>query len=172
MTVDLGARIRAIPDFPKPGIVFRDITPLLGDARALAFAISELTRPFAGERIDAVAGIDARGFIFGALAARELAAAFVPIRKAGKLPYRTLSESYALEYGVGTLEMHADAIAKGARVLVVDDLMATGGTAVAACTLVERAGGEVAGCGFVIELHGLGGRGKLEDRTVHSVLCY
>ena len=172
MTVDLSAKIRAIPDFPEPGIVFRDITPLLADPAAMAFAAAELTRPFAQENVDAVAGIEARGFIFGALVARELSAPFVPIRKAGKLPYRTLSENYALEYGVDTLEMHTDAIARGARVLIVDDLIATGGTAAATCTLIERTGGEVAGCCFVIELDGLDGRKRLVGRRVHSLLRY
>ena len=122
--------------------------------------------------MNAVAGIEARGFIFGALVARELAVPFVPIRKAGKLPYRTLSASYALEYGVDTLEMHTDAIATDARVLVVDDLIATGGTAEATCKLIERVGGEVAGCCFVIELDGLDGRKRLAGRRVHSLLCY
>ncbi len=172
MTVDLRARIRAIPDFPEPGIVFRDITPLLADPAALAFAVAELTRPFAEEDVAAVAGIEARGFIFGALVARELSAPFVPIRKAGKLPYRTLSENYALEYGVDTLEMHTDAIAGAARVLVVDDLIATGGTAAATCTLIERTGGEVAGCCFVVELEGLDGRRRLAGRRMHSLLRY
>ena len=172
MTVELSAKIRAIPDFPEPGIVFRDITPLLADPAALAFAVAGLTRPFAQENVDAVAGIEARGFIFGALVARELSVPFVPIRKAGKLPYRTLSENYALEYGVDTLEMHTDAIARGARVLVVDDLIATGGTAEATCKLIEGVGGEVAGCCFVIELDGLDGRKRLAGRRVHSLLRY
>ena len=172
MTLDLRTKIRAIPDFPKAGILFRDVTPLLADPEALAFAVAELVRPFADGRVDAVAGIDARGFIFGALAARELAAGFVPIRKAGKLPYRTLSESYALEYGHGTLEMHADAVATGTRVLIVDDLIATGGTASATCALVERGGGDVVGLSFVIELEALGGRGKLTGRAVHALVGY
>ena len=136
----------------------------------MVFAVAGLTRPFAGDNVDAVAGIEARGFIFGALVARELAVPFVPIRKAGKLPYRTLSASYALEYGVDTLEMHTDAIARGARVLVVDDLIATGGTAEATCELIEGVGGEVAGCCFVIELDGLDGRKRLAGRRVHSLL--
>ena len=165
-------RIRAIPDFPKPGILYRDITPLLADPDALGFAVRELAAPFRGRRIQAVAGIEARGFIFGCLVARELAVSFVPVRKPGKLPWRKISESYTLEYGVGTIEMHADALTPGERVLVVDDLIATGGTAAASCTLVERLGGEVAGCAFVVELRGLGGRTRLDGRTVHSLLDF
>ena len=172
MTVDLGSKVRAVPDFPKPGILFRDVTPLLADPQATAFAVRELVRPFADDRIDAVAGIDARGFIFGALAARELSTPFVPIRKAGKLPYRTLAESYALEYGTDTLEMHADAISAGARVLVVDDLIAAGGAAAATCKLVERAGGVVVGCSVVVELEALGGRDALGKHAVHALLTY
>ena len=172
MTLDLRTKIRAVPDFPEPGILFRDVTPLLADPDALAYATAALIRPFAAARIDAVAGIDARGFIFGALAARELGVAFVPIRKAGKLPYRTLSESYALEYGAGKLEMHVDAVGDGAAVLVVDDLIATGGTATATCALIERGGGTIVGCAFLVELEALGGREKLRGHTVHAVLCY
>ena len=172
MTLDLRTKIRAIPDFPKAGILFRDVTPLLADPEALVFAVAELVRPFAGDRVDAVAGIDARGFIFGALAARELTAGFVPIRKAGKLPHRTLSASYELEYGHGTLEMHADAVTTGTRVLIVDDLIATGGTAGAACALIERGGGDVVGLSFVIELETLHGRDKLGGHVVHTLVGY
>lgn len=172
MTVDLRTKIRAIPDFPRAGILFRDVTPLLADPEALAFAVAELVRPFAGDGVDAVAGIDARGFIFGALAARELGAGLVPVRKAGKLPYRTLSESYELEYGRGTLEMHADAVAPGARVLIVDDLIATGGTIGATCALIERGGGDVVGLSVVIELEALGGRDRLGGRVVHALVRY
>lgn len=169
----LEARIRTIPDFPKPGIMYRDVTPLLGDPQALGLAVRRLADPFADRRdLDAVAGVEARGFIFGCLVARELAVPFVPIRKPGKLPYEKVSESYSLEYGVGTLEMHVDAIAPGARVVLVDDLIATGGTAAAGCALIERIEGEVAGCCFVIELDGLGGRERLDGRPVHSVLRY
>ena len=169
----LDARIRTIPDFPKPGIGYRDVTPLLGDPDALGLAVRRLASPFAERRgVDAVAGVEARGFIFGCLVARELAVPFVPIRKPGKLPYEKVSESYSLEYGVGTLEMHVDAVAPGACVLLVDDLIATGGTAAAGCTLIERIGGRVAGCCFVIELDGLGGRGRLGGRSVHSLLHY
>lgn len=168
----LETRIRTIPDFPRAGIAYRDITPLLGDPEALELAVCRLADPFAGQDVHAVAGVEARGFIFGGLVARRLGAPFVPIRKPGKLPCEKVSESYSLEYGVGTLEMHVDAIAPGARVLLIDDLIATGGTAAAGCTLIERTGGEVAGCSFVIELDGLGGRGRLEGRPVHSVLRY
>ena len=168
----LETRIRTIPDFPRAGIAYRDITPLLGDPEALELAVCRLAGPFAGQDVHAVAGVEARGFIFGGLVARRLGAPFVPIRKPGKLPCEKVSESYSLEYGVGTLEMHVDAIAPGARVLLIDDLIATGGTAAAGCTLIERTGGEVAGCSFVIELDGLGGRGRLEGRPVHSVLRY
>ena len=170
--LELESRIRTIPDFPKPGILYRDITPLLGDPDALSHAVRELAAPFAGEDIQAVAGIEARGFIFGCLVARELGAAFVPVRKPGKLPWRKVSESYTLEYGTGTVEMHVDALAPGARILVVDDLVATGGTAAASCSLIERLGGEVAGCVFVVELDGLGGRDRLAGRAVHSLLHF
>ena len=169
---ELESRIRAIPDFPKPGILYRDITPLLGSPETLALAVHELAAPFAEGDVHAVAGIEARGFIFGCLVARELAVSFVPIRKPGKLPYRKVSESYSLEYGTGTIEMHVDAFAPGTRVLVVDDLVATGGTAAASCTLVERLRGEVAGCAFVVELDGLGGRARLDGRDVHSLLRF
>ena len=169
---ELESRIRAIPDFPKPGILYRDITPLLGDPEMLARTARALVAPFAGEDIQAVAGIEARGFIFGCLVARELSASFVPVRKPGKLPYQKVSESYTLEYGAGIVEMHVDAVAPGSRVLVVDDLVATGGTAAASCVLIERLGGEVAGCAFVIELDGLGGRDRLAGRTVHSLLRF
>ena len=169
---ELESRIRTIPDFPKPGILYRDVTPLLGDPEALALAARRLAAPFAGRSIQAVAGIEARGFVFGCLVARELAAAFVPVRKPGKLPFRKISESYSLEYGTGAVEMHVDAFEPGARVLVVDDLVATGGTAAAGCALVERLRGEVAGCAFVIELDGLGGRARLGGRPVHSLLRF
>ncbi|MCY4451676.1 MAG: adenine phosphoribosyltransferase [Immundisolibacterales bacterium] len=168
----LESLIRAIPDFPKPGILYRDITPLLADPDALAIAVRALAEPFRGREIQGVAGIEARGFIFGCLVARELSASFVPIRKPGKLPYRKVSESYTLEYGVGTIDMHVDALTAGDRVLVVDDLIATGGTAAASCTLVERLGGEVAGCCFVVELVGLEGRARLDGRDVHTLLRF
>ena len=168
----LESRIRAIPDFPKPGVVFRDITPLLGDPAMLRLATGQLVRPFVGEGIDAVAGMEARGFIFSALAARELRVGLVPLRKAGKLPREVLSVSYDLEYGSTSLEAHTDALGPGDRVLIVDDLVATGGTAAASCELVERLGGEVVACAFVIELDQLGGRRRLRGRRVHSLLHY
>ena len=166
------SKIRAIPDFPRPGVVFRDITPLLGDPAMLQLATAQLVRPFIGERIDAVAGMEARGFIFSALAARELRVGLVPLRKPGKLPREVLSVSYDLEYGSTALEAHTDAFGPGERVLIVDDLVATGGTAAASCELVERLGGEVVACAFVIELDQLGGRSRLRGRRVHSLLHY
>ena len=168
----LESKIRAIPDFPRSGVVFRDITPLVGDSAMLRLAVDQLVHPFVGEPIDAVAGMEARGFIFGALVAQELNVGFVPLRKPGKLPYDVQSVSYELEYGRATLEAHIDAINPGDRILLVDDLIATGGTASASCELVERLGGEIAACAFVIELDGLGGRARLPDRRVHSLLHY
>ena len=168
----LESKIRAIPDFPRSGVVFRDITPLVGDSAMLRLAVDQLVHPFVGEDIDAVAGMEARGFIFGALVAQELNVGFVPLRKPGKLPYDVQSVSYELEYGRATLEAHIDAINPGDRILLVDDLIATGGTASASCELVERLGGEIAACAFVIELDGLGGRARLPDRRVHSLLHY
>ena len=164
--------IGCIPDFPKPGILFRDITPLLAAPKAFGQAVDELAAPFAGERIDVVAAAEARGFIFAAPLALKLGAGLVPIRKPRKLPGKCLSYSYDLEYGTDTLEIHADAIAPGSRVLVVDDLLATGGTVDACCRLVEKAGGKVVGCAFVIELVGLGGREKIARyRTVSLLKC-
>ena len=168
----LESGIRAIPDFPRPGVVFRDITPLLGDPAMLRLATGQLVRPFVGEGVDAVAGMEARGFIFSALAARELEVGLVPLRKPGKLPREVRSVSYDLEYGSTSLEAHTDAIGPGGRVLVVDDLIATGGTASASCELIERLGGEVVACAFVIELDRLGGRDRLPGRRVHSLLHY
>lgn len=166
------SKIRAIPDFPKPGIVFRDITPLVRDPRALRHTIHYLMHPFVDEPITAVAGMEARGFIFGTLVAWELGVPFVPLRKPGKLPYNVQSMSYDLEYGSATLEMHVDAVGPGDRVLLVDDLIATGGTARASCKLVEHMGAEVAACAFVIELDALKGREKLAEYRVHSLLHY
>jgi len=168
----LESKIRAIPGFPKPGVVFRDITPLVSDPAMLRLAIHQLVQPFIGEPVDAVAGMEARGFIFGALSAQELNVGFVPLRKPGKLPYDVQSVSYKLEYGTASLEAHIDAINPGDRILLVDDLIATGGTASASCELVERLGGEIAACAFVIELDGLGGRERLPGRRVHSLLHY
>jgi adenine phosphoribosyltransferase len=168
----LESLIRPIPNFPKPGIVFRDITPLLANPKAMRLAVHQLLHPFMGEPVDMVAGMEARGFIFGALCAQELGAGFVPLRKPGKLPHRTESMSYALEYGDNALEVHVDALGHGHRVLLVDDLIATGGTAAASCALVERLGGTVVGCAFLIELDALNGRAALGERRVHSLLHY
>ena len=170
--MELRDYIRDIPDFPKPGIVFKDLTPLLLDAAALDVAIRTLAEPARALEVDYVVGAEARGFIFGAALARELGAGFVPARRPGKLPHDTLSAEYALEYGINGLEVHADALGHGARVLVHDDLLATGGTAGAVCELVERAGAEVAACSFLIELSFLGGRRALAPRTVFSVIQY
>ena len=168
----LESKIRSIPDFPVPGIVFRDITPLVGDPTALKLAVHQLVHPFLGEAIDAVAGMEARGFIFGSLVALELNVGFVPLRKPGKLPYDVQSVTYDLEYGSAALEAHIDAIEPGARILLVDDLIATGGTAVASCELVESLGGEIVGCAFVMELDELRGRDRLGERRVHSLLHF
>ena len=164
--------MREIPDFPKPGILFRDITPLLADAAALRAAATHIAAPFRGKGIERVLGIESRGFILGALAACELDAGFVPVRKAGKLPHAVLGESYALEYGTDRVEMHADGVRQGMRVLIVDDLVATGGTAKASCLLAERAGAVVCGLSFLIELAALGGREQLGSHPVHAVLRY
>jgi adenine phosphoribosyltransferase len=159
--MDLRSVIRSIPDYPKPGIVFRDVTTLLADARGFRRAIDELVQPLAGAKIDKVAGIEARGFILGGAIAHKLSVGFVPIRKKGKLPYKTIGERYELEYGVDEVEIHIDAVAQGERVLLVDDLIATGGTATAAIKLLERAGAEVVLCSFVVDLPELGGADKL-----------
>lgn len=168
----LKAKIRDIPDFPEPGIIFRDITPLVGDPSALQLAVYQLLHPFLGETINAVAGMEARGFIFGSLAAWELGVGFIPLRKPGKLPYDVQSASYELEYGSAALEVHIDAVKEGDRILLIDDLIATGGTAEASCQLVEELGGVIAGCAFVIELDALNGRARLADYHVHSLLHY
>jgi adenine phosphoribosyltransferase len=169
---DLRAYIRDIPDFPKPGIVFKDITPLLLDSTALAAAIDALAAIVRPERIDYVVAAEARGFILGAALARELHAGFVPARKPGKLPHDTVTAEYALEYGIDALEVHADALAGGARVLIHDDLLATGGTASALCRLVEGFGAEVVACAFLIELSFLDGREQLHPRPVHALIDY
>ena len=158
----LASRLRDVPDFPKPGILFKDITPLLADPRALHITIDLLAERFVGERIDLVVGIESRGFIFGGAVATRLNAGFVPVRKLGKLPWKTDRLTYALEYGEAELEIHADAIPKGARVLVIDDVLATGGTASAAAELTRRQGGIVAAFAFVVELDFLAGRSRLE----------
>ncbi len=169
---DLGAHIRNIPDFPKPGIQYKDITPLLLDAEALATAIERLADWARPLEVDLVVAAEARGFILGAAIARELGAGFVPARKPGKLPHETVSAEYILEYGVDALEMHADALADGARVLLHDDLLATGGTARALCELVEGRGATIAGCAFLVELKYLGGRERLAGYDVHALLAY
>lgn len=168
----LRARIRNIPDFPKPGILFRDITPVVQDPTALRLAVEHLHKPFLDQGITAVAGMEARGFIFGSLVAWELGVGFVPLRKPGKLPYDVKSISYDLEYGSATLEVHTDALKTGDRVLIIDDLLATGGTALASCELVESLGAEVAACAFMVELDDLGGREKLNRWNIHSLLHY
>jgi adenine phosphoribosyltransferase len=170
--VDLRPFVRAIPDFPREGILFRDITPLLLDATALDDAVTQLAARVAGDRIDFVVAAEARGFILGAALARELRAGFVPARKPGKLPAETISAEYTLEYGLDALEVHADALAHGARVLLHDDLLATGGTAGALCELVAGLGAEVVGCAFLVELTALGGRERLAPRPVHALLEY
>lgn len=168
----LKAKIRDIPDFPEPGIIFRDITPLVADPSALQLSVYQLLHPFLGETINAVAGMEARGFIFGSLAAWELGVGFIPLRKPGKLPYDVQSASYDLEYGSAALEVHTDAVNPGDKILLIDDLIATGGTAEASCQLVEELGGEIIGCAFVIELDALEGRQKLANYRVHSLLHY
>lgn len=168
----LEAHIRNIPDFPEPGIQFKDITPLIKEPAMLRLAVNQLIYPFLGTDITAVAGMEARGFIFGSLAAWELGVSFVPLRKPGKLPYDVKSLSYDLEYGSASLEIHEDALKQGDRVLLVDDLIATGGTASASCALIEKLGAEVAACAFVIELDTLMGRDKLEKYNIHSLIHY
>ena len=159
--MDFSTVIRSIPDYPKKGIIFRDITTLLGNPRAFRRAVDELVQPYAGVRIDKVAGIEARGFILGGAVAHQLSVGFVPVRKKGKLPWKTLGEDYALEYGTDRVEIHEDAVSKGDNVIVIDDLIATGGTAFAAIKLLERAGARVIGCSFVIDLPDLGGADKI-----------
>lgn len=169
---EIAAAIRNVPDFPKPGIQFKDITPVLADARLFAGAIELLTRNFQPGGIDAVVGIDARGFIFAAAAATRLKAGFVPVRKKGKLPFTTIEQDYALEYGHATVAMHTDALKPGARVLLVDDLLATGGTAGAAAALVKKLGGNILEIAFLIELKFLNGREKLAGFPVRSLVTY
>ena len=164
--------IRDVPDFPKPGVVFKDITPLLRHPAGLSLAVEYLTQPFRDQRVDVVVGAESRGFIFGTAVARNLSAGFVPIRKPGKLPAAVRSESYELEYGTDCLEVHEDAIQRGERVLMIDDLLATGGTMAACCGLVEQLGGDIIACGFLIELAFLGGRAKLGEYPIHSILSY
>jgi adenine phosphoribosyltransferase len=170
--VVLSDYVRAIPDFPKQGILFRDITPLLANPGAFRQAVHDLAECVRDRGVEVVAAAEARGFLFAAPLALELGVGLVPIRKRGKLPYRTLSHSYNLEYGTDTLEIHADAVRTGARVLVVDDLLATGGTVDACCRLVEKAGGEVVGCVFLVELVGLRGAAKVSRYSPFSLIQY
>ena len=170
--LELCELIRDIVDFPKPGILFRDITPLLADPAGLSLAVEFLTQPFRNKHIDVVVGAESRGFIFGTAVARNLSAGFVPIRKPGKLPAAKRSLTYQLEYGTDTLEIHADAIRPGQRVLLVDDLLATGGTMKACCDLTEQLGGDIQGVAVLIELAELAGREKLARWPLHCVLSY
>ncbi|WP_289150019.1 adenine phosphoribosyltransferase [uncultured Salipiger sp.] len=166
--------IRSIVDFPHEGIVFRDVTTLFADPRGFRMAIDQLLHPYAGMRFDKVVGLEARGFILGGAVAHQLSAGFVPIRKKGKLPGAVISEAYTLEYGEAVVEIHDDAITPGERVLLVDDLLATGGTAEAGIRLVERLGGEIIGCAFIVDLPDLGGRARLEalDMDVHALCAF
>jgi adenine phosphoribosyltransferase len=170
--MDLTKHIRDIPDFPSPGILFKDITPLLGDPEVFNETIEQLHHAVREMEIDAVAGVESRGFIFGTPLAMKLGVGFIPIRKPGKLPAETIQEEYSLEYGTNTIEMHTDAVSDGMRVLVVDDLLATGGTAEATCKLIERGGGTVVAALFVIELEFLNGREKLQNHDVISLISY
>ena len=161
LDLDLRDAVRTIPDYPKPGIMFRDITTLLGNARAFRRTVDELVQPWAGSKIDKIAGIEARGFILGGAVAHQVSAGFVPIRKKGKLPHKRVSVTYALEYGEDVIEMHADALVAGERVVLVDDLIATGGTAIAAVELLRKGGADIVGAAFVVDLPELGGAAKL-----------
>ncbi len=171
---DLKASIRTIPDYPKPGIMFRDITTLLGNPRAFRRAIDELVQPWAGSKIDKIAGIEARGFIIGGAVAHQLSAGFIPIRKKGKLPYKSVSIAYSLEYGLDEMEMHDDAVEKGERVILVDDLIATGGTAEGATKLLRQMGAEVVAACFMVDLPDLGGADKLRNMgvTVRTLMTF
>ncbi|MHA7943238.1 adenine phosphoribosyltransferase [Formosa sp. 3Alg 14/1] len=164
--------IRDINDFPKPGIVFKDLTPLLNNPEATKLCLNALLAQIDGQQVDKVVGMEARGFFFGTLLAQALNAGFIPVRKSGKLPYETISETYALEYGSDVLEIHVDAIKPGDRVLIHDDVLATGGTAEAVCKLVERLGGVIVQCNFIMELGFLNGKDKLKPHAVRSVLTY
>ena len=172
LTIDLKQMIRSVPDFPKPGINFFDITTLLKEPDGLNATIDALSGPYANARIDSVVGIESRGFILGAAVAQRIGAGFVPVRKPGKLPARTIKEIYELEYGKDAVEIHADAIERGQRVLIVDDVLATGGTAAATTRLVKQLGGELHGLAFLIELTFLNGKSKLGGENVYSVLQY
>jgi adenine phosphoribosyltransferase len=170
--MDLKQHVRDVPDFPKPGIMFKDITPLLADPAAFRHAVDALADRYRAAKITKVAGIESRGFIFGAAVALQLGVGFVPLRKKGKLPYRTVAETYDLEYGTDTIEIHEDGVRAGERVLVVDDLVATGGTLAAACRLVQKLGGEVVEAATVIELSFLNGRGRLAGTPLFSLISY
>ena len=172
LEASLKAIIRDVPDFPKKGIVFKDITPLLADHAAFSALIGHFADHFRGHGINQVLGIEARGFLFAGPIAMALGAGIVPVRKKGKLPYKTLSAAYALEYGTDTLEMHTDAVKAGDKVLIIDDVLATGGTAAAVCELAEKAGAKVAGIAMIIELEFLKGRAKLPGREIHSLIKY
>ena len=171
---DLKATVRSIPDYPKPGILFRDITTLLGDARAFRRAVDQLVDPWAGSKIDKVAGIEARGFILGGAVAHQVSAGFVPIRKKGKLPYKRVTIGYSLEYGIDEMEMHEDAVSKGERVILIDDLIATGGTAEGAVKLLRQLGAQVLAACFIIDLPDLGGADKLRkmDVPVRTLIAF
>ena len=171
-TLDLKSFIRDVPDFPKKGILFKDITPMLQDPAAFRASVERLAERYEGEGIELVAGVESRGFLFAAALALRLGAGVIPVRKKGKLPYKTISESYALEYGTDSVEVHEDAVRKGQKVLLVDDLIATGGTAAAAARLLEKIGADLAGVCFLIELSFLEGRKKLDGRDVFSLLSY
>jgi adenine phosphoribosyltransferase len=168
----LRALVRDVPDFPEPGVTFRDITPLLGDADGFRRAVDALSDPFLDEDVDRVVGVEARGFILAAPVAYRLGASFVPVRKAGKLPWAVVREEYQLEYGTDRLEIHRDAIHPDERILVVDDVLATGGTAAATCRLVEELGGSIVGVGILIELSALGGRAALGERRLEAITTY
>lgn len=170
--MDLKSVIRNVPDFPKEGIGFKDITTLLKDGKAFRKAVDDLCEPYRGKKLDVVVGVESRGFIFGGAVAIELGVGFVPVRKPGKLPAETLKEEYSLEYGVDAVEIHRDSIREGMQVLIVDDLLATGGTAAATVRLVESLGGVVVGVSFLIELSFLGGRKKLEQVPIHVLVDY
>ena len=169
---EIEAAIRNVPDFPKAGIQFKDITPVLADARLFAGSIDLLTEKFQPGTVDAVVGIDARGFIFAAAAAKKLNAGFIPVRKKGKLPYKTIEQDYALEYGSATVAIHTDALKPGARVVLIDDLLATGGTSAAAVALMKKLGAKILETSFLIELKFLNGREKLKDHPVRSIVVY
>jgi adenine phosphoribosyltransferase len=170
--IQLNNYIRTVPDFPKAGILFRDITPLLADSGAFDAAVELLTEPFFDAEIDYVAAVEARGFIFGSAVASALNAGFIPIRKPGKLPFKTETVTYDLEYGTDAVQVHRDAVEPGSKVLMVDDLLATGGTMAAGCKLMEKIGGQICGIAFLIELKDLAGRDKLKDYKIHSVLYF